>query len=291
MKSRVPHKGYRILIATFSVILIVLCIFLVFVFSRNPSLNRNWAEESKVLPLVTIDSSKIYIENIRDWRYATGTAMSKDYYNETFDLNKLESTYFVISTFGPWVGIAHTFLVFDFSDGKSIAMSMEARREVGVPYSTLKGAFNNYEQWYAWGSAADFISRRVINFGDPVYMYPLNISASTSKALFLDLAKTTDGLETTPKFYNTIFSNCTNILAYAANRVNKGSIPWSIAGVFPGFSDDKLYELNLIPHDKPFAEVMFEANLNNYIRIFHDSRRGIYGENDFWHAVKRHLGV
>lgn len=283
MRSLLRNKKVKWLGVT---IFAAIAIYLLLVLFRQPSLQREWSEESAILPSVTISSSTISVSNIRDWRYSTGTTTFKDYYNDTFALDKIKSTYFVISTFGPWTGVAHTFLVFDFFDGKSVAISMEARREKGVPYSTFKGIFNNYEQWYAWGSAADFIARRAVNFGDPIYMYPLDITASTSKALFLDLAKTTYELETKPKFYNTIFSNCTNVLAFAANRINKGSIPWSLAGVIPGFSDDKLYELKLIPHDKPFTEILSASNLNDEVVRFHEARKGMYSKGEFWNIIK-----
>lgn len=276
-------KLIKILFYTF---LFAFLVFLISVLLKEPSLERNWSEESKILPKVTMSGSNVTIQNIRDWRYASSSVTFKDYYNDTFNLDNIKSTYFVISTFGPWTGIAHTFLIFEFTDGKTVAMSMEARRETGVPYSTIKGTFNNYEQWYAWGSAADFVTRRVINFGDPIYMYPLNITATTSRALFLDLAQTTHELETKPKFYNTLFSNCTNILAYAANRINKGSIPWSTAGFIPGFSDDELYELKLIPHEKPFEEELMDANLNDEVYEYHTERMGMYSKLEFWSSIK-----
>lgn len=276
-------KKIKVLFISLGVLVLV---FLGFVISKEPSMDRNWSEESKILPVVTMGNSTITIQNIRDWRYSKAGAAFKDYYNDTFNLDKIQKTYFVISTFGPWTGIAHTFLIFEFSDGKSVAMSMEARREVDIPYSTVKGTFNNYEQWYAWGSVADFVSRRAVYFGDPIYIYPLNITASTSKALFLDLAETTHKLETKPKFYNTIFSNCTNILAQAANRINKGSIPWSAAGFIPGWADDELYELKLIPHDDSFEEELQSAKVNEEVVDFHEGRMGMYGRAEFWSSIK-----
>lgn len=288
------HSFFKILfrfifkIIKYCIFTFILVIFILGAFAslKIPLLNRNWSEESQILPSVTFSTSTVTIKNIRDWRYSSTTPIAKDYYDETFDLKKLDKVYFVLSTFGPWVGIAHTFFVFEFSDDKAVAFSIEARREKGVPYSTIKGLFNNYEKWYAWGSPADFLSRRAVYFNDPVYMYELNISTSTASSIFLDVANTTHILETKAMFYNTIFSNCTNELADAANRVNKGSVPLTLASVFPGFADDKLYDLKLIAHDKPFEEIMNEANVKEKIREFHQTHYEIYSGEEFWNIFK-----
>jgi hypothetical protein len=233
---------------------------------KDPSLDRNWSEESKVLPDVTISENEINVKNLRDWRYASDTIVTKSYYNETFNLNRIENVYFLISPFGESKHAAHTFFTFEFSDGKSVSVSVEARREAGDEYSTLKGALNNYELWYTWGSAADFYTRRAVNFGDRLYKYPLLVSTTTARALLVDLAKTTEKLETEPQFYNTVLTNCTNVLADAANRISPGSIPWNWAHIYTGFADDKLYELKLIPHNKPFEDIEKEARIDEIIK-------------------------
>jgi hypothetical protein len=267
------------------IVIFILCISFLFIFLKKPALERNWTEDARILPDVTITDSTISVKNLRDWRYKKDEVISKEYYEETFDLNKIQKAYFLINPFGKWEGVGHTFFLFEFSDQKTVAISVEARRPEGVPYKAFKGLFNNYEMWYAWGSAADLFSRRAVYHNEDLYMYPLLITPETARGLFKDLAQTTESLETQAQFYNTITSNCTNVLADSGNRVNKGSIPWTFARIFTGYADNKLYELKLIPHDKSFEEIFNESRIDEQIKeILKDN--GLMSKEEFWSLLK-----
>jgi hypothetical protein len=269
---------------------LALIIFSIFTFTKKPVLNRNWTEDARILPDITITDSTLIVKNLRDWRYKQGEVISKEYYEETFDLDKIEKAYFLLNPFGKWEGVGHTFFLFEFEDGKTVSVSVEARRPDGIPYEAVKGLFNNYEMWYAWGSAADLFSRRAVYHNEDLYMYPLNITARTVRGLFVDLAKTTEGLETQAQFYNTITSNCTNVLADSANRVNKGSIPWTFARIFTGYADNKLYDLKLIPHDKPFEQVYEDARIDLTIRSILEEDESL-NRDQFWSLLSTQIAV
>jgi hypothetical protein len=88
-----------------------------------------------------------------------------------------------------------------------------------------------------------------------LYMYPLVGSMDVARRLFLNLAEVSRELETRPRFYNTVTSNCTNELAKAANQAQPGAIPPHVALIAPGYSDDLLYDLGFIPNDAPLQAV------------------------------------
>ncbi len=268
-----------------TIILVIGAVFILITLLKKPAQDRNWTDDAEVLPDITISDSKVKVDNLRDWRYKNKETISRDFYNEEFDLDLIENTYFLLNPFGKWEGVGHTFFLFEFSDGKTVSVSVEARREVDEKFSAIRGLFNNFEQWYTWGSAADLFSRRAIFHQEDLYMYKLNIKPETSRGLFIDIAKTTEKLETEPAFYNTAFSNCTNVLADSANRVYSGSIPWNWARVFTGFSDDKLYELKLIPHDKPFDEIFQEARIDLQIKEIIEKEEKLY-RDDFWYELR-----
>jgi len=268
---------------------IVCIVFILFISFKKPSLDKNWTDDAQILPDITfIGTSTIQVDNVRDWRYTKGEVVSKDFYKETFDVSKIEKVYFLLNPFGKWEGVGHTFFLFEMSDGKTISISVEARRAQGVDYGAVKGLFNNYEMWYTWGSAADLFSRRAIYHNEDLYMYPLLVSSLTAQGLFIDLAQTTESLETKAQFYNTVSSNCTNVLADSANRVNKGSIPWTFARIFTGYSDNKLYDLKLIPHDKPFEETYEDARIDLNIQEFVEDKQN-YTKEEFWTELKNML--
>jgi hypothetical protein len=272
----------------FKIIILIVLIFVLFIFLKKPSLTKDWTDDAQTLPDVTMSTSTISVKNIRDWRYTQGEVLSKDFYDETFDIDKIEKAYFLLNPFGKWEGVGHTFFLFEFSDGKTISISVEARRPKDVEYGAFKGLFNTYEMWYVWGSAADLFSRRAIYHNEDLYMYPLLISPQTAQGLFIDLAHTTESLETKAQFYNTVLSNCTNVLADSANRVNKGSIPWTFARIFTGYADNKLYDLKLIPHDKSFQEIFDAARIDLKIQELLKEKRS-YTKEEFWNKLKNKI--
>lgn len=262
MAKKVFRFVYIVIIAIALGVMLILVVTLF----RTPRLDRAWEENSRILPSVTVGTSTVEVKNMRDWRYGRGTVISKNYKDETFDLSKIEKAYLLFNPFGEWEGVAHSFFVFEFSDGKSVSVSIEARREEGETYNVVKGILNEYEMWYAFGSPEDFMGARAIYSDEELYKYPLDISTTTMRGLFVDLSNTAHRLESKPEFYNTVTSNCTNLLADAANRVNPGSVPWSFARIFTGYADDELYKLKLIPHDKPFEEVYKESRVDELVR-------------------------
>lgn len=152
-------------------------------------------------------------------------------------------------------GIAHTYFVFDFRDQPPVAISVESRRERGEGYDAIRGVFNEYELIYLWGTEQDVTGLRAVLEKNQLYMYPLVGSMDSAWRLFLDLAEVTQQLETQPRFYNSLTSNCTNELAKVANQAQPGAIPPNIALILPGYAASLLYNLGFIPTDAPLETV------------------------------------
>ncbi len=256
---------YKKILLGLSLLLILLFIYLGL---KHPSLTRNWEPDSSTLPEVSVSGEKLSIKNLRDYTYLNGEIIAREYIDREFDLSKVSNAYFLINPFTGSNATAHTFFTFEFEDGQSFSVSVEARKEVGEKYSAIKGLLNEYELWIAWGTTHDFEERRTKYFKEDLYKYPLLVSTSTVRSVILDLASETERLASKPEFYNTIFSNCTNYLADSANRVSPGSIPWHYARVLTGYSDEYLYKLGLIPHDEPFLKVMEKYKVKESVGAF-----------------------
>lgn len=255
---------------------------------KIPSLELDWSEDSNILPSIFIDENILEIKNARDWRYDSEKVVSKDYYDESFDLDKIEKTYLLFNPFGKWEGVGHSFFVFTFEDGKEIAVSVEARRESNEDFNSIKGLFNNFELWYAFGSSADFITRRAVHYEDhELNMYPLTITKESSRALLLDLAQTAQELETEAQFYNTVTSNCTNLLMDSANKVKKGSVPWHYSRLFTGFADDYIYELGFIPQGQSFEEVNKKYRIDGQVQEINVNLK-TYSREQFWQVINEY---
>src|SRR5213592_1262071 len=114
--------------------------------SPKPSNDRDWQTEVAVLPYATINGDLVTVHNIRNFDYRTETDFTPAYYDRTFDLRKLDSgDLLAVYWMGP--AIAHLFLSFGFG-GDHLAISIEARKEQGEGYSSVKGFFRQYELVY-----------------------------------------------------------------------------------------------------------------------------------------------
>jgi Domain of unknown function (DUF4105) len=254
--------------------LLLLYLFASFKTAKN---DRDWDPTVKILPKIQINKNIVEAKDLRDIVYeGKDKVKSISYYNDTFDTNKIKKVYFLLNPFVGHPSFAHTFFVFDFGAGKSVSVSVEARKEVGESYSTVKGLMNNFEVAILWGSERDFVARRSVYFDESLYRYDLDISTTTARGLFIDLANETNKVQETPRFYNTLTENCTNILADSANRVNKDSIPWNSARIFTGFADRELYDLGLIRSEgRDFLSLKEGADITPRVKDLYLNNTGL----------------
>ena len=80
-------------LVTFFVIFLVCSVY---IFLKTPNNQRNWEVGFDILPAIHIDSTDITISNVRNFRHISDDSFIVNYYNQTFDLDKLESLWFVL---------------------------------------------------------------------------------------------------------------------------------------------------------------------------------------------------
>jgi hypothetical protein len=167
----------------------------------QPSNERTWEYGMETLPHITVDGNIVDVESERDFRWTTDGPLSSDYVDRRFDVERLQRVWFVqepftIEPFDGLTGVAHTYMVFDFEDQPPVAVSLEARRERGERSDAVRGAFNDFELIYIWGTEQDVTGRRAVLERKQLYMYPLIGSADSGRRLFLELARASQELET-----------------------------------------------------------------------------------------------
>ncbi len=188
----------------------------------EPSNDRQWRAEEGVLPYATIEGDRVTVHNIRNFAYRSETDFTPAYYDETFDLNRLDSVDLVAVY---WMGpeIAHIFLSFGFAGEDFLAISIEARKEQGEGYSTTEGFFRHYELFYVVADERDVIGVRAIHRNDPpedVYLYRVHGPEENARRLFLDYLREINSLREQPEFYNSLTTNCTSNI-WMHSRVNR----------------------------------------------------------------------
>jgi len=244
-------------------------------FLLQPSNQRDWEFGVETLPQITIDAGSVLVRNVRDFRYTAQGTRSSNYVDRAFEVGRIERVWFVeepftIAPFTGFKGTAHTYFVFDFQGQSPLAISVEARREKGETYDSVRGLFNQYELIYIWGTEEDLTVRRAVLEKNRLYMYPLTISIESARELFLQLAQSSQQLEAHPRFYNSLTSNCTNELAKAANKVKPGAIPPNRALVFPGYSNEVLYQLGFLPNDVTLEQLNQRYYISDIVVAEHE---------------------
>lgn len=231
--------------------------------STRPTHDRAWRPEQARLPHITFDGGRVHVGNVRDFTFRSATDFTPAYRDRTYDLDKLQRVWFVLSPFSrEWRGPAHSFLTFGFSDGQYVSISVEARREAGEPYSIWKGALRQYELMYVIGEERDVIGVRAVTQDDPVYLYPARATPQQARALFVAMLNRAREIERAPVFYNTLTNNCTTNILDPVNALLDNDIPVGPGIILPGYSDKLALERGLIDTELPLeqARAAFQVN-------------------------------
>jgi ribosomal protein S18 acetylase RimI-like enzyme len=238
----------------------------------RPSNQRDWLIDQAILPSAEFSGSQLTIRNLRNFRYDSTGAPIPDYDDRTYDLDRIETVWFVLAPFEPERrGPAHSFLSFGFADSQYVAVSVEARREKGEAYSLLKGLLKRFELMYVIGDERDLIQLRTNHRGDEVYVYPIRTSPEKARQLFVEMLERANQLQRDPEFYNTLTNNCTTNILDHVNRVTTNKIRWGREVLLPGYADELALRLGLIDDDGTLEQVRARYLVNERAKRFADA--------------------
>jgi len=229
----------------------------------KPTNLKDWAPEVARISHATIDGSRITLHDIRNFDYRSETDFTPAYYDRTFDLQQLSGVDLIASY---WMGpkIAHIFLSFEFNGREHVAVSIEARRARGEPYSSLQGFFRRFELIYVVADERDVIRLRTNYRRDPpeqVYLYRLRGTLGDARRLFLAYVAEINSLYEKPQFYNSLTTNCVGSI-WTLSRVNPDHLPYSWKILLSGYVPELLYDSKRVDTSVPFAELQRRAHIN-----------------------------
>lgn len=230
----------------------------------SPSNERQWQPDVAKLAYATFDGDTVTVHNIRNFDYRSEFDYQPAYYTKTYDLNKLEGVD-LIAVY--WMGpaIAHTILSFNFGGDEHLAVSIEARKELGEGYSTIKGFFKQYELIYIVGDERDVIRLRTNYRKNPpeeAYLYRVQGPQQNTRRLFSEYMKKINELNVEPEFYKTLLDNCTTAIWFNA-RINPEHLPFSWKVLLSGYVPEYLYESKRLDSRIPFLELQRQAHINS----------------------------
>jgi hypothetical protein len=260
------RRGTMIAAATLAVVAAVTATALAVM---QPRTNRTWVEPHAVMTRADVTGESVRLDSVRTFTHAGEDRFTTAYDNRTYDLSKLETVWFIVTPFSKrWRGPAHTFVSFGFSDSQYVAISVEARREPGETYGPLTGLFNQFELIYVIGDERDLIGSRAAFGGYDVYLYPIRASKERIRALFLEMLARSNGLATTPEFYNTLTNNCTSNVVAHVNHIVPRRVPRGIKTILPGYADEVAYSLGLIDNAISMDEARRRYRVNDRAKRF-----------------------
>lgn len=246
-------------------LVIIFCVVAYYIFSLivRPSLTRDWTADQQILARATFDGDKVAITNIRNINYRSTTDYDVRYYDKTFDLNKIESVWYMVEPFsGYGAGAAHTFVSFGFGGNDYVAVSVEIRKEKGESFSAVKGLFRQYELVYVIADERDVIKLRSNYRKDQVFLYPMKTTKENMRKLFVSMINRANKLATEPEFYNTFTSTCTTNIVSHVNELVPGRIPFSFKVLMPAYSDELAQKIGLIDDTLPLAQLREKYKIN-----------------------------
>lgn len=240
--------------------------------ATNPSNDREWNPDQELLSYAEVNDNLVTVYNIRNFSYTSTDEYEKDYYDKTFDLEKLKKVWYVVEPFEGVPGSAHTFLSFEFEDDEFISVSVEIRKERGESFHPVKGLFNQYEIMYVVADERDVIKLRSNYRKDDVYVYPARTSKEKMQALFLDVFNRVNDLKDNPEFYNTIVNNCTTNIARHINSITPNTVPLlSLRLIFPASSDKLAHQLGLLDTELSLEDARAKYHINKRAEAYADA--------------------
>ncbi len=233
----------------------------------RPSHKRPWRPEQALLPQIVFENGLVHIRNVRDFIFRTADDFTPGYRDQTYQLDRLERVWFVLAPFTrDWRGPAHSLLSFGFSDSQYVSISVEARREVGQPYSLWQGALRQFELMYVIGEERDLIGLRATLWDTPVYLYPVRATPQQVQGVYLGMLRRAQALERQPEFYNTVTNNCTTNILDAVNAIATKPIPFGPRILLPGYADALAHERGLIDTELSLAAARRRFQVNERAR-------------------------
>jgi hypothetical protein len=173
------------------------------------------------------------------WR--SDTDFDQRWEQRTYNLSHVTDVDLIMSY---WAGeaIAHTIVSFGFDDAARLAFSIETRKESQEGYSSIAGFFKQFELAIVAADERDAVRVRSNVRGEDVRIYRLRMSPKNAQILLREYVEEANDLARTPRFYNTVTANCTN-LVFEMVRVIHPGVPMDARVFFTGYLPNYAYDL------------------------------------------------
>ncbi len=219
--------------------------------TQQPSNDRAWSQDFAALPEIKIEGDQVIVHNVRNTHYRSLKDFDCRWETREYDLKNLAHVDLLTFFWGSsWV--CHPAAVFNFGNDDHLCFSIEVRYRVNESYDMLRGLFRQNELMYVVCDERDAILRRTkYAKSQDVYLYRLHMDTDQVREIFQEYVRETNALHATPRWYNTLYSNCTTSVYQQRN----GKMSWDWRIVLNGSVDKMLYEWGQLYQGLPFDQL------------------------------------
>ncbi len=212
----------------------------------EPRQDRNWmAEVARGVTSTPAAAGRITLHNIRDFRWTSPSEASPNWYDLEVDPQDMTSVDLILSVWDN-PDIAHTLVSFGFEDGRHIVFSGEIRKEKGEEFSNIGGLFKRYELVLIAADERDIVNLRTNARGESVSLYPVTLSGEQRAELFRAFLDYGNTLAERPRWYHTLWTNCTTIPYRLVRGITDGA-PLDLRIILSGRLPGYLYDAGVLP--------------------------------------------
>ena len=257
-------------------------LFLAWWTTITPTNDRNWAPDVARSATATIDGDHLVVKNVRNFTWRSDTDFDERWEQRTYGLSHVTDVDLIMSY---WAGeaIAHTIVSFGFDDGARLAFSIETRKESHEGYSSVAGFFKQYELAVVAADERDVVRVRSNVRGEDVRIYRLRMTPENAQVLLREYVDEVNDLAEAPRYYNTLTSNCTNLVFDMVRAIHPG-LPMDARVVFSGYLPNYAYDLGATDTSASFEK------LRDLSRI-HDKAAQADGDPNFSAKIRQGIPV
>ena len=199
-----------------------------------------------------------------------GTVSDRRYRKSAYRLSEVQRVWYGVSHFGSW-GLAHSFVSFEFAEGRHLALSIEARQTVGQDYHPLVCLFGTYELIVVAGTVRDVIGLRSHLRGERVYLYPIAVPRESVELLLQAMIARIDQTHERFELNHTITDNCAMEIWRYYEEMSAFERFTNPKLLLPGFSDEVALGRGLIAGNGTIEDLRRSAQIDASVVALDDA--------------------
>ena len=225
----------------------------------QPSNDRDWADDVARTASGIVDGDRLVMRNVRNFVWRSDSDFEPRWETRSYDLKTLTGVDLFMSY---WAGesIAHAIVSFGFADDQHLAFSIEIRKERTESYSALAGFFRAYELSFIAADERDVVGVRTNIRDEDVRLYRLRVTPAQARALLLEYVAEADALAHTPRFYNSLTTNCTTQIFRMVRALQPG-LPLDYRVLLAGYVPNYVYDLGRLNTSFPFEALRDRSHI------------------------------